>query len=132
MQPEPGATAAGALPLGLRFADLFDHLGTGNLCYSARAQALSGHEVAIEGFLARSHGPQPIVSLVSEPGACPDCAPVPVAAIALPDASALPDIVGGTPVQVRGRLGYGFRIDSGVASFLRIEAAILSPLQDVT
>jgi hypothetical protein len=128
MQPEPGAPAAHAQPppLGLSFAELFDHLGTANLCYSARAQVLSGREVVIEGFLSRPHGAQPGLSLVSEPGVCPDCAVVPVPAIALPDACAPADARGDARVRVRGRLGYGFHIDSGVASMLRIEAATLS------
>jgi hypothetical protein len=127
MQPEPRAPAARgeSPPLGLSFAELFDRLGTADLCYSARAQALSGHEVVIEGFLSRPHGSQPGLSLVSEPGVCPDCALVPVPAIALPDACAPADAKGDAPVRVRGRLGYGFRIDSGVASMLRIEAATL-------
>ena len=134
MQREPGAPAAhgGSPPLGLRFADLFDHLGTTNLCYSARAQALSGREVVIEGFLSRPHGVQPSLSLVSEAGVCPDCALVPVPAIALPDACAPTDTDGGALVRVKGRLSYGFRIDSGMASMLRIEAATLSLVDGVT
>jgi hypothetical protein len=131
MQPEPAAPVARGEPppLGLSFAELFDHLGTANLSYSARAQALSGREVVIDGFLSRPHvphGSEPVLSLVSEPGVCPDCALVPVPAITLPDASALADAKGDAFVRVRGRLGYGFRIDGGVASMLRIEAATLS------
>jgi len=130
MQAEPvaPATHGESPPLGLTFAELFDHLGTANLCYSARAQALSGHEVVIEGFLSRPHGLQAGHSLVSEPGVCPDCALVPVPAIALPDACAPADAGADAPVRVRGRLSYGFRIDSGAASMLRIEAATLSPV----
>jgi hypothetical protein len=130
MQPEPvvPATRSESAPLGLTFAELFDHLGTANLCYSANALTLSGHDVVIEGFLSRPHGLQPGLSLVSEPGVCPDCALVPVPAIALPDACAPAVARADAPVRARGRLSYGFRIDSGVASMLRIEAATLSPV----
>jgi hypothetical protein len=133
MQPETGAPAApgASSPLGLSFADLFDHLGTADLRYSANAEALSGSEVVIEGFLSRAHGTQQCLSLVSEPGVCPDCALVPVPAIALPDACAPADSDGGSPVRVRGRLDYGFRIDFGTASMLRIEAATLSLVNGV-
>ena len=33
------------------------------------------------------------------------------------------------PVRVVGRLDYGFRIDAGVASFLRIEQAAVFPVE---
>jgi hypothetical protein len=113
-------------PQALRFADLFDHLGTMELRYSAAAQALSGSDVAVEGFLSHAHGTT--VSLVDQPGTCPDCSPG-VATIALPGAR-LPLREGADgAVRVTGRLDYGFRIVAGVASFLRIEAAVVEPIE---
>jgi hypothetical protein len=53
-------------PLALGFADLFDQLGTGDLCYSVAAQAFSGRDIAIEGFLSHAHGPRPTMLLVDQ------------------------------------------------------------------
>ena len=114
-------------PLAIRFADLFDHIGTLDIRYSDTARALSGRAVVIEGFLSRSHGPHSTVSLVDQPGLCPDCSPAPAAVIALPGAPALMQ-EGDGAVRVRGRLDYGLRIADGVASLLRIESATLLPL----
>ena len=121
-----------AVPLPLGFADLFDHLGTDELRYSAAAKDLSGRDVAIEGFLSPAHGPRPALLLVDQPGLCPDCSPVPAAVITLPGASCAPREGDERPVRVVGRLDYGFRIDAGVASILRIEGAALEPARDAT
>src|SRR5262245_14077446 len=117
------------MPLSLRFADLFDHLGTDHLRYSAAAQALSGRDVAIEGYLSHAHGPQPAMLLVDQPGLCPDCSPAPAAVITLHGASSFPKAHADRPVRVVGRLDYGFRIDAGVASILRIEDAAVFPVE---
>jgi hypothetical protein len=109
-------------PLALGFADLFDHLGTGEISYSAAAKSLGGRDVAIEGFLSHAHGPRPAMLLVDQPGLCPDCSPAPAAVITLCGTPAHPQ-EGDYPVRVVGRLDYGFRIDAGVASILRIEDA---------
>src|SRR4029077_12451319 len=93
-------------PLALGFADLFDHLGTGNLRYSASAQALSGRDIAIEGFLSHAHGAQPTMLLAEQPGVCPDCSPAPAAVIALPGASSPPREGADRPVRVVGQLDY--------------------------
>jgi len=114
-----------AVPLPLGFADLFDHLGTDEVRYSAAAKHLSGRDVTIEGFLSPAHGPRPTLLLVDQPGLCPDCSPVPAAVITLPGASCAPREGDERPVRVVGRLDYGYRIDAGVASFLRIEGAAL-------
>src|SRR5712691_1894384 len=129
MRPEPAPTAAHQAPgpLMLRFDDLFDHAGTLDLRYSASARELSGREVMIEGYLSQSHGPHPRWTLVDQPGACPDCSPVP--AIALPGARAPMRAGDDGPVRVRGRLDYGLRIDDGVASMLRIEHATIWPAE---
>jgi hypothetical protein len=118
-------------PLPIGFADLFDHLGTGNLRYSANAQALSGRNVTIEGFLAHAHGPKAAMLLVDQPGLCPDCSPAPAAVIALAGAVALPSEGEPRTIRVVGRLEYGFRIDGGVASILRIERAALYPTETI-
>jgi hypothetical protein len=107
-------------PFAVRFADLFDHLGTLDIRYSDTARALSGRAVVIEGFLSRSHGPHSTMSLVDQPGLCPDCSPVPAAVIALPGVRA-PLQEGAGAVRVAGRLDYGLRVADGVASLLRIE-----------
>lgn len=123
MPPDPEA-------LRLGFADLFDHLGTDDLRYSARAGELSGRDIVIEGFLSHIHGPGAAVLLVDQPGLCPDCSPAPAAAITLQGAPML-SADGGEPqpVRVMGKLNFGFRIDHGVASFIRIERAAVTPVE---
>lgn len=106
------------------FAELFDALGTDFLSYGAGAKNLSGTRIAIEGFLSHSHGPDRSISLVQEPGLCPDCAGVPVAVIALPDVALTPR-EGARPVRIVGRLDFGLRIVGGTASMLRIEEAAI-------
>jgi hypothetical protein len=118
-----------AAPLTLDFADLFDHLGTDDLRYSATAQTLSGRDIAIEGFLSHAHGPRQSMLLVDQPGLCPDCSPAPAAVITLTGASFVPREGEDRPVRVVGRLDYGFRIDAGVASILRIERAAVFPVE---
>jgi hypothetical protein len=117
------------VPLALGFADLFDHLGTDDLRYGAAAQVLSGRDVAIEGYLAHAHGPRPAMLLVDQPGLGPDCSPAPAAVITLCGAWPLPQAGAERPVRVVGRLDYGFRIDAGVASILRIEDAAVFPVE---
>jgi hypothetical protein len=104
------------------FADLFDRIGTADLGYSPLAASLSGTEVEIAGFLVATHeGPGPLV-LTDDPGACPDCAPAPVAAVHLPGFAVRRPRAGA--VRLRGRLSYGFAIAAdGYASFLRLEGA---------
>lgn len=111
------------------FAELFDALGTDSLGYGAGAKSLSGSRIAIEGFLSHSHGFDRSISLVHEPGLCPDCAGVPVAVIALPDVALTPR-EGARPVRVVGRLDFGLRIVGGTASMLRIEDAAIFETAD--
>ena len=117
------------MPLALGFADLFDHLGTDEVCYSAAVKDLSGRDVAIEGFLSHAHGPRPSMLLADQPGVCPDCAAVPPAVITLCGIAPLLGEGSEHPVRVMGRLDYGFRIDAGVASFLRIEQAAVERVE---
>ena len=99
----------------LKWSDLFEDLG-----YSARCAELSGSEVEIAGFVAENHDGS-VQMLVAQPGGCPDCSPVPVPAITLPDFR-LENVKG--PVMLRGVLSYGFVVDAqGRASFLRLEKA---------
>jgi len=114
------------LPLG--FADLFDHLGTDDVRYSAAAKTLSGRAIVIEGFLSHAHGPDAAMLLVDQPGVCPDCAPSPAAVITLKGAPTVLREGDEAAVRVVGRLDYGFRIDGGVASMLRIEEARIEPV----
>jgi hypothetical protein len=117
--------------LSLGFADLFDDLGTDEVRYSASAKGLSGRAIAIEGFLSHAHGPDAAMLLVDQPGVCPDCAPAPAAVITLKGAPSVLREGEESPVRVVGRLDYGFRIDGGVASILRIEDARIEPLEAI-
>jgi hypothetical protein len=106
------------------FDDLFAGRGTDGLAYSARTETLSGAEVEIRGFLVPLHADPDRFALVDTPGACPDCAPAPVAAVLLPDFTVGPGTKPAQPVRLRGRLSYGFAIAAdGSASFLRLEGA---------
>ena len=125
----PSASTDGG-PLAVEFADLFDHLGTVDLRYSAAMSALNGRDVSIEGYLAHPHVPGGDLSLVDQPGLCPDCSPVPAAAICLPGARApLTADDGPRLVLVRGRLEFGLRIVNGTASMLRIMASTVRPVE---
>jgi hypothetical protein len=124
MPPEAAQGSAAGPPLAVRFEDLFDHVGTLDVRYGAAVRELSGRDVVIEGYLVRSHGR--LLSLVDQQGVCPDCSPV--AAISLLGALAPMRAGEDGPVRVSGRLDYGFRIDAGTASMLRIENAAMQPV----
>lgn len=118
-------------PRYVTFEDLFDNVGTDDLRYSQRAADISGTAIAIEGFLAHAHTheiPEEML-LVDQPGLCADCSPVPAAVISLPGAIFDAGPAGGSPVRVVGRLDFGFKIEHGVASFIRIEDAAISPVE---
>jgi hypothetical protein len=106
----------------LKFSDLFEGIGTPELAYSQDiCRALSGQDVELAGWLSLSHPGKGRVMLVSEPGVCPDCSPLPVACLDLPG---FQPPRGPTAVRLRGRLSYGFRCEAdGTASFLRLEEA---------
>jgi hypothetical protein len=130
LESGPASASGGDGPLVVEFADLFDHLGTIDLRYSATAAALNGRDVSIEGYLSHPHVPGGDLSLVDQPGLCPDCSPVPAAAICLPGARA-PLTADGGPglVLVGGRLEFGLRIVNGTASMLRILACTVRPVE---
>jgi hypothetical protein len=124
LESAPPSASAGGGPLVVKFADLFDNLGTVDLRYSATLAALDGRDVSIEGYLSHPHVPGGDLSLVDQPGLCPDCSPVPAAAICLPGARAPLTADGGARlILVRGRLEFGLRIVNGTASMLRIMAS---------
>lgn len=105
--------------------DLFDHRGSERLAYSARCGHLSGGWLQFETLVARNHDGSRWIA-VDQPGACPDCSAVPVAALQLPGFEPPADLDPGRPVRLRGRLSYGFAVDeAGNASFLRLEQAEL-------
>lgn len=108
----------------LKFSDLFEGLGSTELRYGARCEALSGRQVEMRGYLSAVHDGSHDVLLVNEPGACPDCTPLPVAALLLPGFFVSPEMKTETPVKLRGTLSFGFATDrEGKASFLRLEGA---------
>ena len=126
----PRSAGTGDRPLVLGFADLFDRLGTVDLRYSATLAALDGRDVSIEGYPSHPHVPGGDLSLVDQPGLCPDCSPVPAAAICLPGARAPIVADGGSRlILVSGRLEFGLRIVNGTASMLRIMAASVRPVE---
>ena len=108
----------------LKFSELFEGIGTAGLKYGSRCETLSGEEVEIRGWLSQAHDGSRTVMLVNRQGDCPDCSPTPVAAVILPGFR-LPKHVSGA-VTLRGRLSYGFAIQNGIASYLRLERARVS------
>lgn len=121
MPPPEGAGRATGEPVTMR--ELFDGLGTERLRYSARCCALTGAWVQFEAHVSRTHDGSGWL-VVDQPGACPDCSAVPVAAMQLPGFALPGDTASSAPVTLRGRLSYGFEMDAGgTASFLRLEQA---------
>ncbi len=115
----PDSTATEAVTLEA----LFDDMGTERLRYSARCAHLAGGWVQFQAHVSRSHDDTRWLA-VDVAGACPDCAPTPVAALQLPDFEMPSARDPSTPLTLRGRLSYGFHVDdTGTASFLRLEEA---------
>ena len=106
------------------FRDLFDHIGTQRMTFSKRAEALSGEEVELRGYLAAMHSDERQITLAGEPGVCPDCADKPVAYVHLPGFSPGGDLFRPQAVRLKGRLSYGFAVVAeGYSTFLRLENA---------
>jgi hypothetical protein len=104
--------------------DLFDQQG-GGLAYAALCGELSGEWVQFQAFVVRTHDDTRWM-VVDQAGACPDCAPVPVASLQLPGFELPPGTSTDVALTLRGRLSYGFLIgEDGYASFLRLEQAHL-------
>src|SRR5919197_211212 len=106
----------------LTFDDLFEARGSVELRYRTEAATLDGVPVEIEGVMVATHAEPPRLLLAEAGGDCPDCAPLPVAVIALPGLVAPADVVPGlTRVLVHGTLRVGFAVDAEhYASFVRI------------
>ncbi len=116
-------TEATVVPLNME--DLFDRHGTDALGYAALCEALCGEWVQFRAFIVRTHDDSRWM-LVDQAGACPDCAPMPVASLQLPGFELPPGTSTEAALMLRGRLSYGFLIgEDGYASFLRLEQAHL-------
>jgi hypothetical protein len=108
----------------ISFRDLFDHIGTPRMTFSRRAEALSGEEVELRGYLVAMHSDERQITLAGEAGVCPDCAEKPVAYVHLPGFNPGGDLFSPQAVRLKGRLSYGFAVaPEGYATFLRLENA---------
>jgi len=108
----------------ISFRDLFDHIGTGRMMFSKRAEDLSGEEVELRGYLVAMHSDERQITLAVEAGVCPDCAEKPVAYVHLPGYNPGSGLFGPQAVRLKGRLSYGFAVaPEGYATFLRLENA---------
>ena len=108
----------------ISWRDLFDHIGTPRMTFSKRAEALSGQEVELRGYLVAMHSDERQITLAGEAGVCPDCADQPVAYLHLPGFSPGANLFSPQAVRLKGRLSYGFAIaEEGYATFLRLENA---------
>ena len=115
------------ISLSISFKDLFDHIGDARMKFSKRAEALSGQDVELRGYLAAMHANPKQIVLAGEAGVCPDCAESPVPFIDLPAYVPRGDLFGAQAVRLKGRLKFGFEIvPKGYASFLRLENAAVS------
>jgi hypothetical protein len=111
-------------PTRVAFADLFDDIGTLSCRYSARAAALSGTPVEIEGYWVRPHGAHGHHLLTAHAGVCPDCSATPEPTILLCEIA--DDGAGPSdgPTRLAGTLEFGLEISpAGDASFLRLRGA---------
>lgn len=108
----------------ISFRDLFDYIGTERMTFSKRAEALSGEEVELRGYLVAMHSDERQITLAGEAGVCPDCAAKPVAYVHLPGFSPGAGLFSPQAVRLKGRLSYGFAVAAeGYATFLRLENA---------
>jgi len=111
----------------ISFRDLFDHIGTRRMTFSKRAEALSGAEVEVRGYLVAMHADARQITLSAEAGVCPDCAEDPVPYLHLPGFTPGSGLFSPQAVRLRGRLSYGFALATeGYASFLRLENAVVA------
>jgi len=104
------------------FRDLFDHIGTPLMAFSKRAEALSGQELELQGYLVAMHSDPRQIVLAGQAGVCPDCADNPVAYVHLPGFNAGAGLFSPQAVRLKGTLSYGFAVaPEGYATFLRLE-----------
>jgi hypothetical protein len=108
----------------ITFRDLFDYIGTPRMTFSKRAEALSGREVELRGYLVAMHADPRQITLAGEAGVCPDCAANPVAYVHLPGFKPGAGLFSSQAVRLKGNLAYGFAVaPEGYATFLRLENA---------
>jgi hypothetical protein len=108
----------------ISFRDLFDHIGTGRMTFSKRAESLSGQEVELRGYLVAMHSDERQITLAGAAGVCPDCAEKPVPYVHLPGFSPGAGLFSPQAVRLKGTLSYGFAVAAeGYATFLRLENA---------
>ena len=106
----------------ISFRDLFDHIGTPRMTFSKRAEALSGEEVELRGYLVAMHGDERQITLAGTAGVCPDCAEEPVPFVHLPGFNPGAGLFSPQAVRLKGTLSYGFAVvPDGYATFLRLE-----------
>ena len=70
--------------LTINFRDLFDHIGDARMKFSKRAEALSGQEIELRGYLVAMHSDPRQIALSNEAEVCPDCADIPIPYVNLP------------------------------------------------
>ena len=106
------------------FRDLFDYIGTARMTFSQRAEALSGQELELQGYLVAMHSDPRQIVLAGQAGVCPDCADDPVPYVHLLGFNAGSGLFSPQAVRLKGRLSYGFAVaPDGYATFLRLEGA---------
>jgi hypothetical protein len=111
----------------ITFRDLFEHIGDARMKFSKRAEALSGKQVELRGYLAAMHSDPRQIVLAGEAGVCPDCAEVPVPYLHLPGFVPGGGLFSAQAVRLKGVLSYGFAVaPEGYATFLRLEGASIS------
>lgn len=108
----------------ISFRDLFEHIGTPRMTFSKRAEALSGQQVELRGYLVAMHSDPRQITLAGTAGVCPDCADTPVPYVHLPGYSPGAALFSPQAVRLKGTLSYGFAVaPEGYATFLRLEGA---------
>jgi hypothetical protein len=94
------------------------------MTFSKRAEALSGREVEMRGYLVAMHADPRQITLAGEAGVCTDCAETPVAYVHLPGFNPGASLFSSQAVRLKGSLSYGFAVaPEGYATFLRLENA---------
>ena len=108
----------------ITFRDLFDYIGTPRMTFSKRADALSGEQVELRGYLVAMHSDPRQITLAGTAGVCPDCADAPVPYVHLPGFSPGAGLFSPQAVRLKGTLSYGFAVvPEGYATFLRLQDA---------
>jgi len=108
----------------ITFRDLFEYIGTPRMTFSKRAEALSGEQVELRGYLVAMHSDPRQITLAGTAGVCPDCADAPVPYVHLPGFNPGERLFSPQAVRLKGTLSYGFAVaPEGYATFLRLQDA---------